>query len=197
MSVVIVDIKEKTSKKYNTYNVNSSSSELILPLYEYIDIAKKSISKFSSASVAKSMLKDEDAISFVVEHLIKGTIRWKQNGGRTFKSYLSQCAIWSIQRWLLNSKNARKNDVIHLDNEFDDEGSNLYKLVKDKSSENINIEDIIDKNYLNDTQKECLRMKFVHGMTYRSIGEIMNKSHQRIEQIIKSALVELRKEYVK
>jgi len=200
MTVAIVDVNERAFKANGLFNVSDETQTRILPLSEYIEIAKKTIGKFASPSVANEMLKSEDAISFVTDHLIKGTLRWKADGGRTLYAYLNQCAIWAIQRWILNMKVARKNAAVSLDTPIDDEGGTMYSFVENTNN-NISthtgpsFDEIIDKECLNETQKTCLRMKFVEGMTYRAIGTALNKTGSRIEQIVSTALAKLKKEY--
>lgn len=196
MSVVIVDINKKALEKNETLKVTDEIKSRFLSLDEYEKIAKKTISYFARPALARqNMLNSEDAIAFIIEHLIRGTIRWKPDGGRTLHSYLNQCALWGIQRWKLNRKQANRFKEVSLDKEIDDRGNTLYTFVEDTKSPDMNIDEIINKPYLNETQKECLRLRFVEGLTYRNIGEILQKSGQRIEQIVNSALEKLRNEY--
>jgi len=207
MSVVIVDMNEKSLNKNKTFEMSREAEERMLPLYEYIAIAKRCIGRFASPALAHKMLKDEDAISFITDHLIKGTIRWKADGGRTLRSYLNQCAIWSIKRWILNMNVANKHSILSLDHEIDrsskqnGSSASMYDLVVNKKKEQSyqdnmdNIDDIINQDYLNDNQRQCLRMRFAEGLTLREIGENLNKSKARVEQIINAALEKLRKQY--
>lgn len=197
MSVVIVDIHKNRLNKSGLFDVNQETTDNLRSLYDYLDVAKKVIGRFSSPSVAKMMLNDEDAIAFVANHLMNGTLRWKPDGGRTLYSYLNQCGIWAIKRWMLNKKVSNKYKEVSLDSAIDDDGNTMYKFVANKDSTMLDdgFEDLINKDFLNPTQKECLRMKFVEGMTYRAIGSKLNKSGSRIEQIVTTALSKLRKEY--
>lgn len=198
MSIVIVDINQRALEKHKTLEVSDEAKSRLLSLSEYENIAERVINYFSQrfGKDKLEMLKSEDAVSFVVEHLIRGTIRWKPEGGRTLRSYLNQCGWWAIQSWQLNKKQAGRYSAISLDTEIDDNGTTMYTFVEDTSlSPHLNIDEIINKPYLNETQKECLRLRFVEGLTYRNIGEILQKSGQRIEQIVNSALKKLRNEY--
>lgn len=199
MTVAIIDVNDKAFRSNGLFNISDETNSRILSLYEYIEIAKKTIGAFASPSVANEMLRDEDAISFITDHLIKGTLRWQENGGRTLYSYLNQCAIWAIQRWILNKKVAQKKGNLSLDTPIDDDGNSMYNFVENTKSKVSNTSDsfdeIIDKDCLNETQKTCLRMKFVEGMTYRAIGTALNKSGSRIEQIVSKALQKLKTEY--
>lgn len=197
MSVVVVDINSTTLQKTGNMTRTPEKEALMLPLGEYYKIAKRVILHCASPSLAKSMIKDEDAMSFMVEALIRGTMRWKpdMNNGRTLRSYLNQCGRWAIPRWILNKKQADKNKNLSLDMEMDEDGNNMHNFVADSFAVG-NIEDMIDKPYLNDTQKECLRLRFVNNMTFREIGTALNKTGQRIEQIVNKAIEKLRDEHI-
>lgn len=193
MSVVIVDINSNVLKRTGNMTSTPEIEARMLPLDEYYKIAKRTIIHFAGPSLAKSMVNDEDAMSFMAESLMRATVRWEQHrmGGRTLRSYLNQCAKWAIDRWVLNKKQAGRNNTMSLDLEIDEDGNSMHNFVADTNVDG-NIEDMINKPYLNDTQKECLRLKFVNGLTYRNIGEVLNKTHQRVEQIVKVALKKLR-----
>lgn len=198
MSVVIVDMNEKSLVKNNTLNNDSDVQNRLLPMSEYLSIAKKTIGRFAIPSLAKNMLNDEDAISFVAEQIMKGTIRWNPEKGRTLYSYHNMCAIWAIKRWILNKKVSEKHNIISLDKSLDNnDGDNLYNITEDKRvSKNNNtlpaFDEIISHGNLNEAQKQCLKMKFVDNMTYAAIGAELNKSAQRIEQIVKRAIEKLK-----
>jgi RNA polymerase sigma factor (sigma-70 family) len=193
MSVVIVDINSTTLQKTGNMTTSPEKEARMLPLEEYYKIAKRTILHFAGHSLAKSMVKDEDALAFIAESLMRATLRW-QPGGRTLRSYLNQCSIWAIRRWVLNKKQANKYDSVSLDFEVDDEGNSMHNFIADPHVGG-NIEEIIDRAYLNETQKECLRLRYVNGMTFRDIGTALNKTGQRIEQIVDAALNKLRNEY--
>lgn len=195
MSVVVVDINSTTLKKTGNMTRTPEKEARMLPLAEYYKIAKRVILHCASPSLAKSMVKDEDAMSFMVEALIRGTMRWEPDGGRTLRSYLNQCGRWAIPRWILNKKQADKRKNLSLDMEMDDDGNNMHNFVADPFAVG-NVEEIIDKPYLNDTQKECLRLRFVNNMTFRDIGTALNKTGQRIKQIVNKAIEKLRNEHI-
>lgn len=196
MSVVIVDINSTTLKKTGNMTTSPEKEARMLPLEEYYKIAKRTIIHFAGPSLAKSMVKDEDAIAFIAESLMRATLRWEPNRvqGRTLRSYLNQCAKWAIDRWVLNKRQAGRFKNMSLDTEIDDDGNSMHNFIADKHVGG-NIEEIIEKSYLNETQKECLRLRFVNSMTFRDIGGLLGKTGQRIEQIVDAALNKLRNEY--
>ena len=66
----------------------------------YLNLAKKTINKFGG-SLAKEMLRSEDAISDVASAIMQGDWKWDANRtGKTGQkktrySYRNQCAIWA------------------------------------------------------------------------------------------------------
>ena len=200
MSVVVTDLNVTSLNKSKIFEIDEKTKERILPLSEYLKIARKTIGHFASPTLANSMLKNEDAVSFVAECLMRGSLRWKEDGGRGLHSYLNQCAVWAIKRWVTNEKSANRQNNLSLDYLFDESNNNnsLYHTLEDKKQRKepeISIDEIINKPYLNDTQKECLKLRFVDGMTLRAIGKALNKTSQRIEQIVNKALGKLKRDY--
>ena len=96
MKVVIKDIDATKLQKSEIFETDNE----LLDLSSYILMAKKCIAYFASPDLSQQMLRNEDAISFVAEHLMMGTCRWDESKGRAFKSYHNQCAIWAIQNWV-------------------------------------------------------------------------------------------------
>ena len=201
--VVIADINEKARAKVRDLYEAKETTARMLSLEEYLKTARQVISKFAIGSVRTQMLRDEDAIAFIAEHLMTATVRFQEDKGRTFKSYLNQCGIWAINRWLTNIKASNKVDVMSMDFESDSCGNGrdsmtLHDLIPDKAPTTVEalisqetLDEILTHPCLNDTQKLCLRFKFVDNLTYREIGEKIKKTRARIEQITKEALRKL------
>ena len=110
MTVVLKDIDFK-KRKNNNY---SKSNAEMYTLEEYLKISKKCISLFAERQMASRMLKDEDAISHVAEHIIWGHMRWRLDGGRTLRSYLNQCAIWAVKVWRTKIYQTEKKKIYSL-----------------------------------------------------------------------------------
>ena len=91
MPVVMKDIDFNKRNK-NDYTANSNE---MYSLKQYTNIAKKCISKFSGDGVSHSMLKSEDAISHVAEHIMWGHVRWREDGGRALMYDVRKFSIQS------------------------------------------------------------------------------------------------------
>lgn len=199
--VVIAGINEKKRGKVRELYEAEATKARMWPLDEYLKTARRIIGKFAFGPARKQMLRDEDAIAFVAEHLMTATVRFEEDKGRTFRSYLNQCGIWAINRWLTNVKAAGKNEVLSMDFEKINRqgiGNNLYDSISDNTmgiAESIisqeTVDEILSHPCLNETQRQCLKFKFVEDLTYREIGEKINRTRARVEQITKEALRKL------
>ena len=209
MTVVLKDIDVK--KRRSTKSKEFSDTELY-ELNEYRTIAKKCISLFSGPTFRGLMSKDEDVISHVAEHIMWGHIRWKEDGGRSLKSYLNQCAIWAIKVWKTKIYNSySKNKTISLNQSIcnssteSDSANQIYQIIADrKSSEpfdilfNDNLEHakrIIKSKPLTKIQSRCLHERYIDGKKLREIAGPLNISRQAVNQHIKKAIGKLRKHY--
>ena len=201
MSVILKDIdvnKRKTSKVEKDNQLEDMSF--------YINMAKKCISIFSGPSFCKSMIRDEDAISHVAEHIMWGHTRWDADRGRSLKSYLNQCGIWAIKVWQTKVYNtSNTNKVLSLNHALDqnDSSCELSDIIEDKSCstpyeqlyENSSLEAIefIDSGCLTRLQKICLQSRYIEGKKLREIAEGLSVTRQAVNQHIKKAITKLRK----
>jgi RNA polymerase sigma factor (sigma-70 family) len=204
--VVISDINEKARGKVRELYESAEVRDRLWGLDQYLKFARQIIARFAIGSVRTQMLNDEDAIAFIAEHLITGAIRFDATKGRsTIKSYLNQCGLWAINRWLTNMKAANKIKVTSLDverpNFHGGEAMMTRDIIPDDAPTSVEaiianetMEEILNHPCLNETQRQCLRYKFVDEMTYREIGLKINKTGARVEQITKEALRKLNAE---
>ena len=201
MTVILKDIDEKKRSK-NDYSKSCADMNTVA---EYIEISKKCISMFAGPKTAPEMLADEDAISHVSEHLMWGTVRWKEDGGRSFKSYLNQCSIWAIKTWKTKAYQSNKNKIYSLNHPIGnntDKECQQYELIKDKKCEEPfdiifnnkrkEVEKIISKSHLTKTQKRCLSERYIDGKKLREIAEGLGVSRQAVNQNISSAIKKIR-----
>lgn len=205
MTVVLkdIDIQKRSNNNYsenppNMYNLN-----------KYREIAKKCISLFAGYPMSSKMIKDEDAIAHVAEHIVWGHLRWKENGGRTLRSYLNQCAIWSIKVWKTKIYQSEKKKTRSLNytisGDGDVGGSQQYEIISDqKSSEPFDIlfndqtieaKNIINNKCLTKLQNSCMKQRYLEGKKLREIAETMGVSRQAVNQHIKKAINKLRKHH--
>lgn len=203
MSVVLKDI-DVNKRKTNDYGRNKIE---MYDLKEYRDISKKCIVLFSGSHLTSKMINDEDAISHVSEHVMWGHMRWKEDGGKSLRSYLNQCAIWAIKSWKTKMYRHDAAKVQSLDchtNNPDEAKMNRYELVSDKKSKEPfdiifnnpqkDVKEILSSKCLTKIQTRCLRERYVEGKKLRQIAEAMSVSRQAVNQHIKKAIVKLRKE---
>mgnify|MGYP003111185376 CR=1 FL=1 len=202
MPVVMKDIDFNKRNK-NDYENNSNE---MYSLKQYTNIAKKCISKFSGDGVSHSMLKSEDAISHVAEHIMWGHVRWREDGGRALKSYLNQCAIWAIKSW--KTKIYKNEDIASLNyckpSEAAGRETQAYQNVQDKKCKepfellyNNNLSEmksLIESKCLTKLQSKCLYERYVEGKKLRQIAETLCVSRQAVNQHISKAVKKLRKE---
>jgi|15BtaG_2_1085339.scaffolds.fasta_scaffold01623_9 RNA polymerase sigma factor (sigma-70 family) len=202
MTVVLMDIDVTKRKNNDFYGANEDK---MFTLAEYLEIAEKCIAKFASPSIVSSMLNNEDAISFVAEHLMDGTIRWKESGGRTLKSYLNQCSIWAITRWIGKQTSALAKAPMSINQQKDEEENQFYSMIADRdisdSSESYwsdisdQVTEIITNPVLTETQSECMRLRYQQGYTNAEIGEQMGFSKQGANNHLQNAMRKLQDVY--
>jgi len=203
MTVVLWDIN--VSKRLKTGSLVSTPEieAKMLSLDDYYEIARRCIGAFASGSVRHNMFKNEDAISFVAEHLMYATCRWIPDGGRTFRSYLNQCSIWAIQRWILISKKAIATSCKSLDVRYgnDEDNQGRYAIIADdcdtpvdelcQREEQDAIRHIMDSE-LTDRQRECIELMYIQGLSGADTARELGISRQAVEQCTSKGLTKIR-----
>jgi RNA polymerase sigma factor (sigma-70 family) len=186
------------------------------PLSFYITLAQKTIAKFAqqfSSTLAKEMLKSEDAISNVANCIMMADWRWDkdrkgESGQQKSKySYRNQCAIWAIKSYITrkNSKN-NKAHKIEMDNTKDKDCVSLLDILPDKIESPLDIlinqetqymvsnliDDVLSNNILTARQAECLRLYYLEDMTFAQIGQKFQITREAVRQNIKKSLHKIR-----
>ena len=204
MKVVIKDIDQTKLEKSNIFG-DETISERIMELSDYLEISKKCIAHFASNDLAKQMLRSEDAVSFVAEHLMMGTCRWKPNRGKTVRSYHNQCAIWAIQNWI--SRISKKGvDILSLNKDLSDsEGNQLYEILEDDRKippSSIELEEnaaevdrILSDRTISEKEEKCIRMKFLDQLSVAEISESLGISKKMVYTNVQRGLKKLRKKH--
>lgn len=157
-------------------------------LYEYIDIAKKVISKHG----VSQMLKDEDAISYVASFMMKYDERYNPAIG-SIEGYRSKNGQYGIKKWLLR----KKNKDISLDFEYGD--SNLHSQIPstENTLNNVYFNEVLNEiEKLDERKQNCIKLYYFENKTLDDISQIYLLTKERIRQIIKSALEEVRLKFV-
>lgn len=188
------------------------------PLSVYLDLAKKTISKFAknfSPSLGKEMLKSEDAIANVANCIMMADWRWDkerkgQSGQQKNKySYRNQCAIWAIKSYMTRKKHKHnKAHSVDIDAKFDDENLSLLDILPSSSRSPLDliieqetdadlksvIHDILcdDHKILSERQKQCLQLYYIEGMTFAQIGKKFSITREAVRQNIKKSIDKIR-----
>lgn len=178
-------------------------------LNTYLNLAKKTINKFAG-SLAKEMLKSEDAISDVANAIMVGDWRWDANRtGKTGQkktrySYRNQCAIWAIQTYA--TKKYKKPKRASIDFAKDEDSTQIKdtivssdknivdQLIDIEASENLNkdINYILNAGILSDRQVEYIKLYYFENYTLEKIGNRFNITREAVRQNIKKALKNIR-----
>ena len=194
MTIVVWDIDAEKRRKNNTLN---DTSVCDWTLDEYYKVAKRCIGAFAAGSMAQSMLQNEDAISFVAEHLMYAGYRWNESGGRTVNSYLNQCAIWSIKRWIVLTKKASEKACmsLHLDSAHGSKPQMLYSKIADVTTippdeilmnqeTTEGLTHVIDDAGLTERQRHCLEVVYVQGQKPSEVARDLGISRQAVDQCL-------------
>ena len=179
------------------------------PLSFYINLAKKTISKFAPKfynGLSTEMLKNEEAISDIATALMYADWRFDENRKgktglqKTLYSYRNQCAIWAIKTYITNKYKATK--VSSLDFELDNEkfldsiiedkkhASPIEILIEKEYKQNLSlsIDLLLNNNLLSDKQKKQIHMYYFEDKTLSEIGQEFGVSREAIRQNIKRGL---------
>lgn len=201
MSVVLWDINSSKRRDSGTLTSTPETESRMLSLDDYLEISKRCISAFASGTVRSSMLNSEDAISFIAEHLMYASCRWDAELGRTLRSYLNQCAIWAIRRWILLSKKANEFSCMSLNAEIYDEQEPLYSVISDEAIQPVDelcrkeetdaIRKIMDSE-LTDRQRECIELIYIQGVSGAEAARQLGISRQAVEQCTTKGIAKIR-----
>lgn len=183
----------------------------------YITLAKKIIAKMGgqlNVGMSKTMLKNEDTISFVANAIMMGDWRWKENTGdkdketqyKSLYSYRNQCGIWAIKTYLTKSyKNKNKNYSLNHCNI--DDGCELESIIQDYSQmkpldiliskEDIDskkdlIKEILSSELLSEKQKEYIKLYFFENLTLEKIGKKFGVTREAVRQSIKVSIQKIK-----
>lgn len=188
----------------------------------YIVLAQKIIAKMGTklaSTLAKNMLKNEDAISFVANAIMMGDWRWKDNSDgkhtnyKSLYSYRNQCGIWAIKTYITkfyktkNSTKQNNTEEYSLNYHSLEDGEELQSIVTDpKQSDPLSIlieaednenakklvNDILCLEILSDKQKEYVRLYFFEGLTLEKIGSLHGVTREAVRQSIKTSISKIK-----
>ena len=182
----------------------------------YVTLAKKIIAKMGgrlNSGMSKSMLKNEDAISFVANAIMMGDWRWKENTDinkqtqyKSLYSYRNQCGIWAIKTYITKSyKN--KNKDYSLNHCSIDDGGELESIIQDHSqaepvdilisnedrdTKSYLIKEILTSELLSEKQKEYIKLYFFENLTLEKIGKKFGVTREAVRQSIKVSIKKIK-----
>ena len=165
-------------------------------LQTYINLAKKTISKFSPSfysGLRQELLSNEDAVADIAHSIMLADWRWDANRkghegkSKTKYSYRNQCALWAIQTYISN-KYKKKNSNLSLDACYDNHediasfASNLADTslsdpaeITELAEESQNLQDmvrtILESDILSDKQKKQIYSYYFENKTLLQIGK--------------------------
>ena len=210
-----VKVCKKKTTRTNRTKMTTKTKETMLqnknfePLSFYINLAKKTISKFAPKfynGLSVEMLKSEEAISDIATALMYADWRYDENRKgktglqKTLYSYRNQCAIWAIKTYVTNKY--RRHKVSSLDFELEDD-TFLDSTIKDNKarspldiaidseySDNLSkcITNLLDNNLLSDKQKKQIQMYYFEDKTLSEIENEFELSREAVRQNIKRGL---------
>jgi RNA polymerase sigma factor (sigma-70 family) len=215
MLVNIVGIGDQKIKYKNPKEIKFDD------LSVYLNLAKKSISKFANRyynGLSVKMLKDEDAIADVANAIIMADWRYDENHEgkegqkKTKYSYRNQCAIWAIQTYVTKShgrkpKALKNKKAFSLDYTAKDDDTSFISCVIDQkhrdpasiivekeNKENLCnlIQELLSVSSISEKQKEFIKLYYFEGNTFEQIGKKFNLTREAIRQSINKALSVIR-----
>ena len=215
LGIVDIDVEQrKSNSNYLDCKANPELESRMLSLDDYLEIAKRCIGYFTEKSLARDMIRNEDALSYVAHHLMQSDARWDGVTGN-IRGYRATCARWAIMRWIRESKNKRNVRMTSLNRDLvgrNNSGSRmqLYENIADPKarepfdelydSEETERQDakeqiahLLNNSSLTSREKECIQFKFYDGLTYKQIGVKLSVSGSRAEQNVKEALRKMKR----
>lgn len=175
--------------------------EFMLTLDEYKAMALRFIGAYSGGS---SMFKSEDAIDYVVHHLMLGTCRWYGDKRGNHKAYLAQCAKWAIRRWYYVKSKRPQKDIKTISmnaSRYKTGEMTIGDTIADldfvdqqqKKQENAALaHEIIDQAHLTDRQRKCIELIYIDGMRPAEVARELEVSRQAVDQLVNKALAKMR-----
>lgn len=158
---------------------------------DYKTEAKKLVQKFvRKRNLAYKILKDEYYLSFIVSWLMLADGTYDENHASkaknsTYRVYLGKCAIYSILEEIIQNQSN-----IYTDN-FEKYERNTPYLVSNENNGDF-LRTCFKLKCLSKREKRILYMRFVEDKTMLEIGNKLEITKQRVEQILNYTLVKIK-----
>lgn len=181
-----------------------ANSQTFLTLEEYLEIARRCIlSHVAHKQLCHQMLQSDDALSYVAHDIMMADWKFDSQGGkRTRMGYRSQCAKWSIIRFINNMNNSKNKVLPSINQSFGDSDRQFTDFIEDyrepgtqvidEAEEIDNIRALLYNGCLTESEAKCLDLYYLHDLTLQEIGTKLGVSKQRIQQVVKKGLQTLK-----
>lgn len=196
------DIRMKPENNYPEH-----TSQTFMTLSEYLEAAERAIMYWMpkiKPSLTIKLSKDEDAIAFVAYAMMIADWKWRDDGGRTPRSYRNDYASYALRTLVKRQSHTQKYQ--YLEDELGcDYSTGKHNLLKDtivdskaedplsiligstKQNRLNRIRDAMDNKVINERERHCLKEYYYNDKTCLEIGKSLGVSKQRIHQSILKA----------
>lgn len=183
-------------------------------LEEYINLAKKMVTKFSPPFIRKELLNNDEAISEIAEAIMVADWKWDpdrmgHNGQKkTNYSYRNQCGIWAIKTLLTKKYKTKNHKTISLNQKLkkdskdeimdyfssskEDDPAKIVELLEEEENIKRYIEEIFNSNILSDKQKKQISDYYLNGKTLSQIGSEYDVTREAIRQNIQKGIAKIK-----
>jgi RNA polymerase sigma factor (sigma-70 family) len=163
----------------------------MLPLYNYLNTAEKVINKYAPRHLRKSMLRSEDAVSYVANYMMKGD--WTYDKSKTPKPSTRRISygIFGVIEYCKNI--SKKRHTRSLDS-GERPMSNFLAAYTAKYDHND-----VKSRYLSNlmmvltpAERRCIDMHFFQNMSISEVAKQLNIKQQAVQQSIKRGIESMR-----
>jgi DNA-directed RNA polymerase specialized sigma24 family protein len=165
-----------------------------LTLYEYLDLARQSIVRHGGIYKSR-MLRDEDAVSFVAEGLMKWAHKYQPSRG-SVRTYMLLVGKWRVLCWLKYVRKTRHTISLSTPVQHGCQNKSLVDTIPSDSPTPLNL--MVRREVYDDFMKgrqphhiELLDL-FLRGYTFSEIGRRINMSKVGVEKYIARNLYDQR-----
>jgi RNA polymerase sigma factor (sigma-70 family) len=191
-------------------NLPDKEEKEFMSLDEYLSVSKKALRYFMSRlrpDLVESVCDDEDVISNVAYAMMIADWKWKEDGGRTRRSFRMNYAWYAVRSYIARRAKYRAKYGKMLSINDSDEDF-IFQFIDEKQADPLDI--IIGSKYDNEMreinkclsselltprERYCIREYYFKEKTYKEIGEKIEVTKERVRQLINSSKDKMR-EYV-
>jgi hypothetical protein len=169
------------------FRTNLPETPTMLPMKDYLKLAKKLIIKYVEPPLSWDMAADEDAVSYVANGIMMSDWRYDPSKGAKRESYREQGAIWAIGKYKRDFLNGRPNQTLPLHD----------NIAAPTPLDSVDVErkfanDILERAGLDPLDEKILIDKICNDWDYISIRDYYNIPINKITASISRSLDRLR-----